>query len=405
MKLWIKYIAALVAGVALALLLSAASDTAVLDLIGEFVIRAACYLGIPLVTFSAVVAFSKLRASRALWITIKWVLIIAFIQVLLLSALGLLAASFIDIPRLSVTAGGVKERATLGVLDLLRSLVPYSAFKVFSDGECVLGAYFFALLLGAASSTDKVTFRPVVALSDSLSRLVYNINTIVTEFLPIGLVVLVAASVIHAQGAIATGSYNVLLIVIIANFLLVALILWPLIIRIVCNDSHPYRILYASITPLIASVASGNANFTLPIIMRHLKESLGVHRRINSVTSPLFSALCHGGSAFMLILCFTVIYKSYSNLAMTASDMERVAAISVGMSFCLGGGATTFTALCVLCQTYGAGLDSGYLLLDPVATLITSLALAIDTLTVIFGTYIVGVKTRYIEHRDIKKYI
>lgn len=407
MKLWIKYIIAAIIGVALGLIIPASSVVAnnVLATISEFVIRIGRYMLLPLVFFSSLVAFSKLRSSRIFTRVIILTLVITIISTAVATILGFLSVVLIDIPRIPVVTSTNTKKITLGMLDFLRSIFPLSAFETLDNGTFILPTYFFALLLGTATTTDKVTFKPVLQLADSLSRLIYNINTVLTEFLPVGIIILFANVVTQLPGIIAHGTYNILLIVIIANFLLIALVIWPLVMRFLCNDRHPYRIIYASLSSLIAAAASGNESFVLPLATRHLKESLGIHRRINSVTSPLLLVFSHCGSALICIPCFIVIYHSYSSLAISLSDILLVSTVSFILSFFATGGNTIFTCLCVLCQFYGQGLENGHLLLQPIAFILISFSALFDTLTIIFGTYIVGVKTRYIEHRDIQKYI
>ena len=48
---------------------------------------------------------------------------------------------------------------------------------------------------------------------------------------------------------------------------------------------------------------------------------------------------------------------------------------------------------------------TGFLLLKPAAPIICSFAAAFDALTAMFGTYIIAVKTKLIEHHSINHFI
>ena len=58
-----------------------------------------------------------------------------------------------------------------------------------------------------------------------------------------------------------------------------------------------------------------------------------------------------------------------------------------------------------MCMLYGRGFESGYLLLKNVAPIICAYAAGIDALTSMFGSYIIAVKTKSIQHQEIKKFI
>ena len=69
----------------------------------------------------------------------------------------------------------------------------------------------------------------------------------------------------------------------------------------------------------------------------------------------------------------------------------------------VAGGA--FVSLTVLCTLYSRSFETGFLLLKPAAPIICSFAAAFDVLTAMFGSYIVAVKTKCIEHHGIKHFI
>jgi len=54
---------------------------------------------------------------------------------------------------------------------------------------------------------------------------------------------------------------------------------------------------------------------------------------------------------------------------------------------------------------YGRGFEAGYLLLKPIAFILCSFAAAIDSLSMIFGTYIVSQKMKTTERQEISKFI
>ena len=141
--------------------------------------------------------------------------------------------------------------------------------------------------------------------------------------------------------------------------------------------------------------------------MRHNRESLGIKRRSTSTVTPLLSIFSKAGSSLVVAISFIVIIRSYNALSISFQDVLWIAGFSILSSFFLGPFPTgsTFLALTFLCSLYGRGFEAGYLLLKPIAFILCSFAAAIDSLTMIFGTYIVSQKMKTTERQDIKKFI
>ena len=209
------------------------------------------------------------------------------------------------------------------------------------------------------------------------------------------------------RAIITSGVFSPMILLLLVDFLIVVGLIYPLIIRYICHDPHPYRILYASICSAIAAFFSADSNLTLLINMRHGKESIGIRRRINGITFPLFNIFARGGSALVTVVGFIMIWRSYSSLTIPFLDILWITFASFGISFLLGGlpAGGAFVSLSVLCTIYGRGFETGFLLLKPAAPIICSFAAAFDALTAIFGSYVVAVKTKLIEHHGINHFI
>ncbi|MBQ6565696.1 MAG: dicarboxylate/amino acid:cation symporter, partial [Treponema sp.] len=186
-----------------------------------------------------------------------------------------------------------------------------------------------------------------------------------------------------------------------------AFVIYPLIIRLLCGERHPFRVIYASAAPIMAAFISGESNMTLPLLIRHGNESLGIRHRVNGVTFPLFSIFARGGAALVTSVYFIVILKSYSMLEIKMAPVIWIGFWSFLLSFLLGehpsGG--TFLLLTVLCIKYGGGYEAGYLLLRDAAPVLGCFAAAFDALTAMAGSYIVAARTDSIERQELKKFI
>lgn len=409
MKLWIKYLIGAILGAAIALIIPTGNEAVLsaIAFITEIVIRFGRYMVIPVVFFTAIIAFNRLRDTKMLLKTGVWTGAVIAASSLLLSIIGLLSILIVKLPRIPITVESVSESASLGVGELVKSILPYSAFETLNNGSFVLAAFFFAMLMGTASTADPQLFKPVTQLADSLSKLLYNISVIFTEFLSVGMFAILCSWTIQFRRILASGVFTPLILMLLADLLLVAGVIYPLIIRYLCHDPHPYRILYAAICSTVTAFFSGDTNLVLQLNMRHGKESLGIRRRINGVVQPLFSIFARGGSALVTIISFIVIWRSYSSLRIPLLDILWITAVSFGISFLLGGfpAGGAFVSISVLCLMYSRGFENGFLLLKPAAPIICSFAAAFDALTALFGSYIIAVKTKLVEHHGIKHYI
>ena len=409
MKLWIKSIIGALFGAAYAIILPLGNEqvAAAVSFVTEIVVRFGRYMVVPVVFFTAVIAFNRLRDTKMLFKTGIWTGGVIVASSLLLTVTGLLSILIVKLPRIPITVETVSESASLGVGDLIKSLLPYSAFETLNNGSFILAAFFFAMLVGTASTADPVLFKPVTQLADSLSKLMYNISVIFTEFLSVGMVAVLCSWTIQFRGVLTSGVFAPLILMLLVDFIFIAGVVYPLIIRYLCHDPHPYRILYASVCSVVAAFFSGDTNLVLQLNMRHGKESLGVRRRINGVVHPLFSIFARGGSALVTAISFIVIWRSYSSLSIPFTDILWITAVSFGISFLLGGfpAGGAFVSISVLCMLYSRGFENGFLLLKPAAPIICSFAAAFDALTAIFGSYIIAVKTKLVEHHGIKHYI
>lgn len=409
MKLWIKYLIASLLGVACAFILPTNNEaiSSALEYLTELVIRFGRYMTIPVMFFTVIVAVNKLRETNQIAKTALWTGGTIVVSSLLLSLVGLLSILVVRLPRFPITVEKVSETATLNTADLIRTLFPYSPIESLLNGSFLLASFLFAGLIGGASASDNVLYRPIVQLADSLSKLMYNIAVFFTEFLSYGMAIILCYWTTKFRAIITSGVFSPMILLLLVDFLIVVGLIYPLIIRYICHDPHPYRILYASICSAIAAFFSADSNLTLLINMRHGKESIGIRRRINGITFPLFNIFARGGSALVTVVGFIMIWRSYSSLTIPFLDILWITFASFGISFLLGGlpAGGAFVSLSVLCTIYGRGFETGFLLLKPAAPIICSFAAAFDALTAIFGSYVVAVKTKLIEHHGINHFI
>ncbi len=403
MKLWLKYLIGVALGLAAALILPLDSlkAGAALSFITEIIIRIGRYSLLPLLFFSGIMAVHRMHEDISLLRTSLWTGGVIIASSLLLTLLGFLSILIVHLPRIPITTERVSEVAALDLQDFCKQIFPHSAFDSLINGAFLLPAFVFALIIGAGCCMEHTNLKPVLSLTDALSELFYNISTIFTELFSAGIVFVMCSWTIQFRDVIKSGVFTPLIIMLSVDFIILAGIIYPLIVRGICRNGKPLKVLHASIAPFFTAFFSGDTNLALPVEIRLGKEKLGIRQRTNGFAFPLFSIFARGGTALVSIISFVVIWRSYSTLNIEFFDMLSISLTAFFLSFVLGnipvGG--TFTALTIMCTMYGRGMETGYLLLKPAAVIIGAFAALFDAATAMFGTYIVANNTRTIERR------
>ena len=409
MKVWIKYLIGVALGVVAAFILPRGNAVGVetVTFLTELFIRIGRYLVIPLLFTTAIISINKLRTSKLLWKTTGLTFLIVVVSSLILTAVGLISILLVKLPRIPITVDVATEIYHLDVKGLILSLFPYSGFEALREGSYLLVCLVFAFVIGWESASEETAFKPVFALADSLSNLFYNIANFITEIMAVLAIAIVCYWTINFRSVIEPGIYTSMIIMFVVDFVIVAGIIYPLIIHFVCHDPHPYKVLYASIAPMVLSFFSGDSNLVIPLANRHLRESLGIRRRCRGFTYPIFSIFARGGAALVSTISFILIWCSYSSLSIPVTDILWIFGISFGLSFLLGGipSGGAFILLTIMCDRYAKGFETSFLLLKPASLVICSFAALFDTLTAMVGSYIVAVKTKNIEHHSITHFI
>ena len=409
MKVWIKYLIGIALGLLTALLLpvDSTSGVAAVTFLTDLFIRFGRYLVVPIIFSSAIISINKLRTSKILLKSTAWTTGFIVASSLLLALVGLISILLVRLPRIPITNELAGEIAGIDVKSLILSLFPYSGFDALREGSFLLVSFLFGALIGWESASDLTAFKPVFALADSLSQLFYHVSVFFTELMSVFSIAIMCNWTISFRAAFATGIYTPLIVMLICDFVFIAGIVYPLIIRFLCHDPRPFRVLYASLAPMMLAFISGDSNLVLPLTIRHGKESLGIKRRSSGFSYPLFSVFARGGSALVVIISFIMIWRSYTALKIPFGDITWLFFTAFGLSFLLGGipSGGAFLLLTIICTRYGKGFETSWLLLQPAAVILCSFATLFDTVTAMFGSYVVSVKTKMVEHHNIHHFI
>ena len=409
MKIWLKYLIGIALGVIFALV--AGTENALFVQAAAFLSKAAIQFGryalYPAVFFGFTLSIFELRENRSL---LKVALITSFIigaAALLLSFIGLLSVIIHTPARIPIFVESISDIHALGIKESLLQLLPSSSFEAVVNGTYILPLCIFGGFAGAGCAVDKNIAKPTITLIDSLARISYAVLVFFVDMLVFGMVAVSAYWVVTFHEMLLTAVFADFAILLLIDLLIVALVIYPAVLKIFCRDINPYRVLYASLAPMLAAFFSQDTHVALSVLLRHSNESLGVRRRISSVALPIFSIFGRAGSALVITASFIVILKSYSSLPLNIQDMLWLVGTASLFSCLLGrfpaGG--TYIALASVCALYGRGFESGYLILRPAAFFIGSISAAINALTAITGTYITAYRFNMIGRKDLRFFI
>ncbi len=410
MKVWIKLLVGSLLGLILGFLLPHENATvaAALSWAQEFSIRLGRYALAPLLFFSLAIAVYELRQDQRMWGLFFRTLAVIVGAAVVLVAIGLAAVIAFPPARIPILIEGQKESISLDVARAVIDLFPSNAFAaLFGDGSFLLPLCVLAFFLGAGLSFDKTYAKGVTALIDSFSRIFYYVSSFFSEILGAVVIVLAAYWAVRFRGALKAEVFRDLVVLLAGLALILSAGIIPLFLFLIGPKTHPWKHLYAVLAPALAAFFSGDINFTLPVLLKHAKESHGVQRRANTVALTLFGSFGRAGSAMVAAVSLIVIIKSYSSLGVTLRDLLAIA-LSAGVVSALlarhpGDGA--YAALAVLCASYGRGFEAGYLILKPIAFYLIAIGTFLDTVIAALGTYAIGRLCGFQEERDARHFI
>lgn len=106
------------------------------------------------------------------------------------------------------------------------------------------------------------------------------------------------------------------------------------------------------------------------------------------------------------VVSFIVILRSYSSLEIGLFQLIWIMVVSFFISFVLGAvpGSGTLVGIAVLSGLYGKGMEEGFLILKPIAPILISFGVFLDTIAAAFVSVLVSDRmklTRKVESRDL----
>jgi Na+/H+-dicarboxylate symporter len=412
MTIWSKLLVGAVLGATLGSFLPNGNQVIgeALEWLVAFAIRVGRYTVVPMIVFSLCIAVYELRREGGFLSMLLRCFILVVISAALVIGVGLAASILFPPTRIPITQNGQIENISLYTFQNIADIFPPNMFSaLISDGVYLFPACVFALFVGLGLSYDRTFTKPVISLVDSLSRIFYHIASFFSEVLGVAIVALSAYWTFRWRGIERLlPEFGSLIIFLVVTSILLGFVIFPLLLYVIVrNKPRPWALVYSSISSALCAFFSGDINFTLPVILKHMKESLGVRRRVTAVTMPLLVTISRAGSAMVATVSLIVVIKSYSSLGITAIDIVSIGVRALIISFLLarhpGDGA--WAALATLCMDYGQGFEAGYLILKPIAFFLIAIGAFLDVMIANFVVYAVAKISGLQEDKAIRSFI
>lgn len=405
MKLWIKYLIACVLGIAIGLLTPIGGT--LINTLAQAAVNMIRVTYIPLLLFSIPVAAHELHSDKKLLSTIIRTVLYSIAAVFLLTLIGAGGAILFSQTRIPL----INESGTMPELpdyqDLLFTFFPLNFFESLSGSGYIIPLVILGLVLGLAFSSEKQASKPVLQLADSLSRIIWQINSFLLEVFPIPFILLSAARISQFKTLDDLEPYIPVFKLLGIEMGLVFVILLPLVLFLGSRRKNPLRFLYAMLAPAMTAFFAADYYAPAGILSRHLKESMGVRRRVGSIAQPLSMILGRPGTAMISASGFIIILNSYSSLGLGPNAFLWIL-FMVPLSVLLAAAAPTLgPAACIafLCGLYGKGFESGYLLILPIILPLQALAVLLDTIILGSLSYLVATRQHETIHKETRHYI
>jgi len=228
---------------------------------------------------------------------------------------------------------------------------------------------------------DTVAARPLANLLDSASRVLYTVNTFITELIGLFLIPLGARSLHIMSTALSDGAFGTFALLLGGISIIVLLLVMPAAAYFLGGEKNAYPLLFANLAGMLASAASGNLRFSTGTALRQASENLGVKRRYNSLSMPVGLLFGRAGTALVSAMALVIILSSYSPVVISGLNL-LVILLLVPVSTILASASlqnAPIVAITIACSLFGRGFENGFLVMVPFAFVLAMAAALLDT--------------------------
>ena len=292
MKTWITYIAAILMGLATALLFGdAVYASGILSAISSFLVSLGIFITIPIMVFtlpSGIASLGKNRKGpRCALAVILW----AIASAIVLSAAAAVVYSIHPVLFPVTSTAGSAPGALSGHVSYLLSAISSSLYPMNAFWSVATATYFIvpviiiSWILGLAIKPSADIIRPAYTVMNSFAEVMYRISrtyTVYGFFLAYASSASLFIDVYQEKTLFAAPDYAILLgITALVSLVIILPLLFALFTRF---KKNPYRILYRSAASIITAFATGNMIASIPMNESIARQNNGVQKRVASVS-------------------------------------------------------------------------------------------------------------------------
>ena len=195
-----------------------------------------------------------------------------------------------DVEGQQVTAAGLLEGSPL---QFLVEAIPENAVAAASENRNMLQVIFFAMLFGVAMVAVRHPHVEVVSgFISGVNEIVLKMIEFIMRFAPVGVLALMAGLIVDFSGDSLADSLHLFTtlglyaLVVIGGLLAVALLLYPVFIRLFSTVG--FRQFYRALFPVqLVAFSTSSSAATLPVTMEQVEKELGVSNEITSFVLPV----------------------------------------------------------------------------------------------------------------------
>ena len=398
MKTWVTYIAALLMGLATALLFGdSPSALSVMSTISSFMVNLGVCIAIPVtvLTFaSGTASLGKDRKGRqAALACLLWALVTTVL--LSITAIAVSMALKVQFPVTSTAGypqGLLSGQIARSISNAAGSLIPMNAFwTIATTTYFIVPAIIVSWIFGLALRPSADIIRPAYTTMNSMSEVMYRISRTCAVY---GFFLVYTASsasfieIYQEKTLFAAPAFALLLA---AAAAVAVLIIIPLSYAIFTGfKKNPYKALYRSLSPALAGLAAANSVALIPIEESTARHNLGVQKRISSISVPLLTIIGKGGSAFVATISMIALFQATTGTAPSLSVMLMAAGSAALISFISSTAIGTETALIVILalRLMGLNLYGAENAMIALLPLLGGIGIMIDSLIAVMGSSI-----------------
>jgi Na+/H+-dicarboxylate symporter len=367
------------------------------------------YTAAPILVFALTVGIYELRQDGRFWSLVFLTVLIILCTSVFVIGLGIIFAFLFSPDRIPILVEQQSQELFFSPGQNILDLFPSNMLSVFAgDAIYILPLCVFAFFMAIGLGYDKNYTKPVLALADSFSRIFFHIATFFSEILGLLMIILAAYWAVQYKSMVNAEVFRSIILLLLVFSLVLALLILPVLLFLVKRKQKPWKVLYGYMGPAISAFFSGDINFSIPVLMMHIKENMGIRRRCGSITVALWTTFGRAGSAMVAAISFIVIIKSYSSLGIKEfEDIIKLFIHALFLSTMLARNPAdgTFIALAVLCAKYGQGFETGYLILKPIAFYLISIGTFLDVILAALGSFAVAQLSGFQEECNYKRFV